>query len=300
MKQWDVFISHASEDKQAFVEPLAVALANVGLTVWYDKFTLRLGDSLSGSIDEGLANCRFGVVVISQAFLSKPWTAYELAGLVAREIATGKKILPVWHGVTRDQIIAKSPTLADKLAVRTEDSSATEIALQILQVVCPDIYEGTDRASLIARMDGTAIKQLEADLEEARDGLREFQCPDCGAPLIESKDIDVTDCDTETYRAFACGRTQFSSDVRDLCPGNPNFPEFEALPIQTHMNGQVWSAYIGRGAKLWINPVAGRTQEEAIQALREAYDRRAVRYDKDAWRRDEAMADQYAAARDAD
>lgn len=205
MKKWDVFISHASEDKQAFVEPLAVALLNVGLSVWYDKFTLRLGDSLSGSIDEGLANCRFGVVVISQAFLSKPWTAYELAGLVTREIATGKKILPVWHGVTRDQIIAKSPTLADKLAVRTEDSSASEIALQILQVVRPDIYEGTDRASLIARMDGTAIKQLEADLEEARDELREFQCPDCGAPLIENKDIDVADCDTETYKAFACG-----------------------------------------------------------------------------------------------
>lgn len=283
MRQWDVFISHASEDKETFVEPLAIALANVGLDVWYDKFTLELGDSLSHSIDEGLANCRYGVVVISPAFLKKPWTAYELAGLVTREIAGGKKILPVWHHVTRDQVMSKSPTLADKLAVRTEDSSASEIALQILQVVRPELYERTGRGSLIARMDGTAIKQLEANLERARDELREFQCPDCGAPLVESMDIEVTERDSDTLKSFACGRRQFTYDVQDMCPSNPNFPKFEALTIQTHMNGTMWSAYIAPGGrvKLWLNPTAGRTEEEAIQALRAAYDRRAQnRYDR--------------------
>jgi len=42
MDKWDVFISHASEDKDAFVRPLALALCNLGVRVWYDEFSLRL------------------------------------------------------------------------------------------------------------------------------------------------------------------------------------------------------------------------------------------------------------------
>ena len=68
-KKWDVFISHASEDKDTFVRPLAHALNNLGVKVWYDEFSLRLGDSLSRSIDKGLAESAFGVVVISPHFI---------------------------------------------------------------------------------------------------------------------------------------------------------------------------------------------------------------------------------------
>ena len=41
-KQWDVFISHATEDKEEFVRRLAQALESSGLSVWYDEFTLRI------------------------------------------------------------------------------------------------------------------------------------------------------------------------------------------------------------------------------------------------------------------
>ena len=61
IKQWDAFISHASEDKETFVRPLAVALRALGLKIWYDEFSLRLGDSLSRSIDKGLADSTFGI-----------------------------------------------------------------------------------------------------------------------------------------------------------------------------------------------------------------------------------------------
>ena len=116
---YDVFISHASEDKAAFVKPLAEDLARLGVHVWYDEFALKLGDSLSRSIDKGLALSKFGIVVLSKAFLSKPWPEYELRGLVTREIGKDKVILPVWHNVTRDDIMAFSPPLADKLALNT-------------------------------------------------------------------------------------------------------------------------------------------------------------------------------------
>jgi hypothetical protein len=51
--EWEVFISHASEDKDAVVRPFAEALEARGLKVWYDEFTLRVGDSLRQSIDRG-------------------------------------------------------------------------------------------------------------------------------------------------------------------------------------------------------------------------------------------------------
>src|SRR5713101_4545514 len=100
-KRWDVFISHASEDKNTFVRPLAIALRNLGVSVWYDEFSLCLGDSLSRSIDKGLASSRYGLVVISPDFIRKPWPEYELRGLVSREIGEDRVILPIWHGVTR-------------------------------------------------------------------------------------------------------------------------------------------------------------------------------------------------------
>src|SRR6266851_5421823 len=130
-KKWDVFIAHASEDKDSFVRPLAVSLNRLGAKVWYDEFSLRPGDSLSRSIDHGLANSHFGAVVISPNFIGKAWPERELSGLVSREIDQGRVIIPIWHGVARKQVLDFSPTLADKLAVRTENLTPQEIAIQV-------------------------------------------------------------------------------------------------------------------------------------------------------------------------
>lgn len=140
-KEWDVFISHASEDKNELVEPLASLLAGLGSKVWYDNFTLNLGDSLSRSIDTGLANSKFGLVVLSPDFLQKDWPEYELRGLVAKELGRDKVILPIWHNVDRDQVLKFSPPLADKLALKTSDHSIEEIGFRILGVVRPDLLE---------------------------------------------------------------------------------------------------------------------------------------------------------------
>ncbi len=116
---WDVFISHTWEDKEDIARPLAEALRQKGLRVWYDEFTLTLGDSLRRSIDRGLAQSRYGVVILSPHFFDKEWPQRELDGLAAREVSSGKTILPVWHNVTREDVSRFSPTLADKLAVST-------------------------------------------------------------------------------------------------------------------------------------------------------------------------------------
>jgi hypothetical protein len=132
---YDVFISHASEDKDDVVRELAEALRAAGLSVWYDEFALRIGDSLRRSIDRGLASSRFGVVVLSKAFFGKGWPEYELDGLVTRSVSGDQILLPIWHGVTKAEVIGYSPSLADKLARSTGSHTVEEIAAEIVDVV---------------------------------------------------------------------------------------------------------------------------------------------------------------------
>jgi hypothetical protein len=134
-KVYDAFISHASEDKEVFVRSLAEALQERGISVWYDEFELKVGDSLRRSIDKGLAKSRFGIVVLSSAFFAKNWTQYELDGLVAKEMEGGKVILPIWHKISKDEVMSYSPSLADKLALRTSQYTIEELADQLAEVV---------------------------------------------------------------------------------------------------------------------------------------------------------------------
>lgn len=135
VKQYDVFISHASEDKDNVVRPLAHALRELELEVWYDEFELRIGDSLRRTIDKGVANSRFGVVVLSEDFFKKGWPNYELDGLVTKGIDGEQVILPVWHNISKAQVIAYSPSLADKLARSTSTHTVEDIAAEIAGLV---------------------------------------------------------------------------------------------------------------------------------------------------------------------
>lgn len=132
---FDVFISHASEDKDDVVRPLANALREAGLSVWYDEFELRIGDSLRRKIDRGLGSSRFGVVVLSQAFFGKGWPEYELDGLVTKAVSGDQVLLPVWHNVSKSEVIGYSPSLADRLARSTSTHTVEEIAAEIAEVV---------------------------------------------------------------------------------------------------------------------------------------------------------------------
>jgi hypothetical protein len=117
----DVFICHAGEDKDTVAKPLAAALRARNWSVWLDELNLTVGDSLSGAIDSALAQSRFGIVVLSRAFFGKPWPERELAGLAAKEVIAGSKvILPVWHGVDERYILVRSPVLADRVGASTE------------------------------------------------------------------------------------------------------------------------------------------------------------------------------------
>ncbi len=132
---YDLFISHASEDKEEFVRPLAETLDLLGVKVWYDEFTLKVGDSLRKSIDHGLINSKFGTVILSSSFFAKNWTQYELDAMVAKEMEGHKMILPIWHKVTKTEVLGFSPTLADKVALNTSIDTIEEIANKLAEVI---------------------------------------------------------------------------------------------------------------------------------------------------------------------
>lgn len=128
---YDVFVSHASEDKDEFVRPFVKCLQENGIEVWYDEFSLRVGDSLRRSIDNGLKNSSYGIVVLSEAFFSKEWPQRELDGLFAREVNGEKVILPIWHKISKNEVLKFSPIIADMLALNTSSFTIEEIAKQI-------------------------------------------------------------------------------------------------------------------------------------------------------------------------
>jgi formylglycine-generating enzyme required for sulfatase activity len=133
---WDVFISHASEDKETIARPSAEALTRRGVKVWFDAEQLTLGDSLRRSIDQGLVQSRYGIVILSQHFFAKEWPMKELDGLVAREDGKEKVILPVWHEISEAEVRSFSPMLADKLAVSTA-GGMEKVVSEVLRVICP-------------------------------------------------------------------------------------------------------------------------------------------------------------------
>lgn len=117
--------------------PLAESLRAQGVKVWYDRFELKLGDSLRRSIDEGLRLSRFGVVVLSPHFFAKEWPQRELDALYQRLIREGRPLLlPVWYKLGAGEIAKYSPLLSDILAARWGEGLDT-VVQQILAVLRP-------------------------------------------------------------------------------------------------------------------------------------------------------------------
>ena len=134
-KEYDFFISHAWEDKEAVAKPLADALIAKGARVWLDKYEMTVGDSLRQSIDDGLAHSRYGIVVLSEIYFKKFWTGKELNGLFAKQEDGKKVILPVWHNISKDKVKEYSPILADMFALKTADFTIDELAEEFIKLV---------------------------------------------------------------------------------------------------------------------------------------------------------------------
>lgn len=143
----DVFVCHASEDKEEIATPLADELRQYRLDVWYDDFTLTAGDDLEIKINDGLKKSRYGIVILSEKFFEKlsaksskkGWLKKELGALLTKEKNGQKVILPVLHKLTPEQVKAHSSVLANKHALRSSDG-IPKVAENLIRVIDDGVY----------------------------------------------------------------------------------------------------------------------------------------------------------------
>lgn len=116
------FICHDSRDKKEVAEPIALGLQNRMCHVWYDEFALGVGAPLRESIERGIKEAKTCIVILSRHFFSNDgWTKAEFDSIYSREIHEKKHlILPVWHGVSKDEVYEYCPRLVDRKGISTD------------------------------------------------------------------------------------------------------------------------------------------------------------------------------------
>jgi TIR domain len=204
--QWDIFISHASPDKP-YVEPLVAELTKAGVKVWYDKHSLGWGDPLRSGINKGLVNCRYAIVVLSKAFLAeRKWTEHELSGLFAREELGALIILPIWHGITREDILKYDPALADRLAKISNTDSYQDIVRSVLQKLGRTEAMGTANAGRIESVDPSIDQR----------GLVAYAWYETKGPDSKTAERYVRKSTTENWYVFSDERSEHEGPIEDV------------------------------------------------------------------------------------
>ena len=142
--EYDVFVSHANDNKQAFVDALSAGLNRLGIKVWYDSSVLDWGDDWKTKIEEGLAKSRFGIVVLSPQFIDREWTTKELQELLNRQNERHEKVvLPLLYNLTVDDMKAKYPDLAPIQArVIREDEDAKDVVIDFARILIRQLKGG--------------------------------------------------------------------------------------------------------------------------------------------------------------
>lgn len=279
-ESWDAFVSHAGEDKETFVRPLVEALGRLGVSVWYDEVSLKLGDSLSGSIDLGIAKSRNGIIVVSPAFLEKKWPEAELRALMTRRVEDKLQLLPIWHRVRRPEVAALSPLLADLVSLRTAGQTAQDVAIALLAQIRPDVYEKLGRSELEKLATGKAFEELEAELSDLREKVGDLLCPYCEAPLVDMfRTYDDSDPDQADIDIFECG--YISGGFRpQACPHDPAFPALSDYELNCkEVGADHWICFAkpktAAARRHDLSARDGPTEREARNRVIEGYNRGA-------------------------
>lgn len=128
--EYDLFVSHASKDKEELVESLYRSLDKLGIKIFYDKESIEWGDKWKEAILDGVNKAEFAIIVISENFFGREWTERELNELLSRQNRNGQKIiLPILKNITMEQLQQKYPSVADIQAIDSKDFSTDEITI---------------------------------------------------------------------------------------------------------------------------------------------------------------------------
>jgi len=151
----DAFISYASEDND-FASDVALGLKANGLTVWFAPLSLKVGDKLLDSIEDGLSASRSGVLVLSDHYLAKKWTTYEMDIFIRQHIEGDKKILPIWLGVNKAEVEERHIGLSGIVAI-TETDPTNRVVSKLIE----SLSEGAPSRGVIPMWEDPAHRFLQ-------------------------------------------------------------------------------------------------------------------------------------------
>ncbi len=237
-----LFLSHASEDKAPFVNALAAKLEGE-YDLWFDEYSLKVGDSIFESVSRGLRACDYGIVVLSPNFFLKKWTRAELDGLFALERVMHKIILPVWLGVSQEDVLNFSPILADRKAALASDGVESVVSGLNLAI-------STSREVRVQEAGGSTVSraaQLSHDKAERDRSAQMLQQPD-GINLVREQSKLLFDtAEVATVRLIEASPALALSYKRDNTHGGVAFlniygsndllERFDYLPKYTNTAG---------------------------------------------------------------
>lgn len=132
LEMYDVFICHASEDKNTIAIPLYEELRKLGINVFLDQEAIQWGDSIIDKINTALKQSKKVVAILSDNSIEKSWPQKEINAVLSQEINSNEtKLLPLIFG-NEDEIASKFPYLMkDKLYKTITESSVSNIAIEI-------------------------------------------------------------------------------------------------------------------------------------------------------------------------
>lgn len=131
-KEYDLFVSHSSEDKEDFVKEFVNLLKEKGLSVWYDDDILKIGHNLRKRIDFGIKNSNFAVVIFSEDFLKSKWTNYEYDNIFL-DFYDKEKVLPILHDLTIEELKEFDGSIPMIRALSTKKYTLDEIVQEIIE-----------------------------------------------------------------------------------------------------------------------------------------------------------------------
>ena len=97
-KMYDVFISHASEDKDDIARPIYEACRSRGIVAFLDEEEIQWGDSLTEVLNHALGKSKFFLAILSEHSIGKKWPRREINTALARQIEGNQKFLPLLVG----------------------------------------------------------------------------------------------------------------------------------------------------------------------------------------------------------
>lgn len=232
----DIFICHASEDKEYIVRNMVEAFTEAKISCWYDEAEIQWGDSITQKVNEGLQMSQYVVVVFSTAFVGKNWPAKELNSVLNMEATTGSvKVLPLLVGTEQEkaEILSQFPLLNDK---------------RYLQ------FDG-DMRTIVRAMHS----RLNSNNEHANsDTVSTRPIPVSGIPLPKiKKQFTQRDKDLFLHNAFTVVRQYFQRGLKELAA---NYEDVDTDFIEVHNLKFLATIYV-RGevasrCKIWLGGIA--------------------------------------------